>query len=370
MSQRTKLDELCARLDDLDQELLRLLERRATVVSELVALRPEGSRFAPLVDGTRLKSLEASVRAPLDPASLRPMFAAIDAACRVHELAPRVACVGPEGGFPFVAAALHFGARAVLVKTDSPERALDEVARGQCDYAVVTYETLHEGLAFKTIQAIAALELRLVGERSITQALGLYSHSVADAALGRIYATSQHHVLAEQRIAARFPKAEVVHVRSVGAAVDAALANEGAAALVPRGASLPSELRPLAESLGDEGETNVRYGIVARRPMARTGSDATALLLAVHDRPGALHDVLQVFKEKSCNLRRIQSRAVPGTTSDGGWEYLFYVEVGGHVTDRPLVAALEGVRQKARTLQVLGSFPLDEPASSSDIPRP
>ena len=96
--------------------------------------------------------------------------------------------------------------------------------------------------------------------------------------------------------------------------------------------------------------------------MPRTGNDATAVLFSVHDRPGVLHDVLQAFKEKSCNLRRIQSRAVPGE----GWEYVFYVEVGGHVTDRPLVAALEGVKQKARMLKIIGSFPLDEMPPSSN----
>jgi chorismate mutase/prephenate dehydratase len=100
--------------------------------------------------------------------------------------------------------------------------------------------------------------------------------------------------------------------------------------------------------------------------MARTGHDATALLFGVHDRPGALYDVLSSFKEKNCNMRRIQSRAVPG---GDGWEYVFYVEVTGHVTDRPVVAALEGVKQKARLLKIIGSFPLDvadmTPPSSS-----
>ena len=117
------------------------------------------------------------------------------------------------------------------------------------------------------------------------------------------------------------------------------------------------------ENVGDEGEARIRYGIVGRLPAARSGSDATALLFSVHDRPGALHAILVHFKERSCNLRRIQSRPVPGE----GWEYLFYVEVSGHMTDRSLVAALEGVKREAKTLKILGSFPLEfpEPQPSS-----
>ena len=106
-------------------------------------------------------------------------------------------------------------------------------------------------------------------------------------------------------------------------------------------------------------EARIRYAIVGRLPAPRSGSDATALLFSVHDRPGALHAILAHFKERSCNLRRIQSRPVPGE----GWEYVFYVEVSGHMTDRSLVAALEGVKREAKMLKILGSFPLEFPES-------
>jgi chorismate mutase/prephenate dehydratase len=55
-----------------------------------------------------------------------------------------------------------------------------------------------------------------------------------------------------------------------------------------------------------------------------------------------------------------------------GWEYVFYVEVGGHMTDRPLVAALEGVKREAKMLKIVGSFPLevpDPPAPESSLDR-
>jgi chorismate mutase/prephenate dehydratase len=38
---------------------------------------------------------------------------------------------------------------------------------------------------------------------------------------------------------------------------------------------------------------------------------------------------------------------------------VFYVEVSGHVTDRPLVAALEGVKRETKMLKIVGSFSLD-----------
>jgi len=64
--------------------------------------------------------------------------------------------------------------------------------------------------------------------------------------------------------------------------------------------------------------------------------------------------VLRLFAERGVNLRKIQSR--PAQSSED-WTYLFFVELSGHVTDRPLVSALEDVRHKARFFKVLGSYP-------------
>jgi chorismate mutase/prephenate dehydratase len=365
VTQRTKIDELTRRLDDMDRELLGMIERRAKLVQDLFAARGDASKVAPISDPARLRSLEEAVTPPFPASAVRPIFAALDAACRVYEVAPRVVCVGPEGGFSWLAAAVHFGPRAQTVRAESPEKALDEVARSQADFGVVTIETVREGLMFSTIQAIAALDLKLVGERELSHTLQLLSKTGNPDDVERIYANSHHHSICEQTLSKNYPKATVLHVRSAMMAADLAAEHHGAAAVIPRGLSLSQDLRLIADNIGDEGELRIRYGIVSKMPMSRTGNDATAVLFSVHDRPGALHDVLQAFKEKNCNLRRIQSRAIPGE----GWEYVFYVEVSGHVTDRPLVSALEGVKQKARTLKIVGSFPLDtiEPSAPSSL---
>jgi len=144
-------------------------------------------------------------------------------------------------------------------------------------------------------------------------------------------------------------------VRSPALAMEFAAEDHGSAAIVPRGSICSKPLRIARENIGDAGEVRMRYGVVSRVPAPRSGADATALLFGVPDRPGALHDILQHFKERSCNLRRIQSRPISGER----WEYLFYVEVSGHMTDRAIVAALEGVKRDAKSMKIIGSFPLE-----------
>lgn len=357
MEPTSRQKELVQRLAEIDQDILRAIERRAKVAQELAKHRHGTARFAPTADGAHLANLERSVTPPFPAAAIRPVFTAIDAACRVYDVAPRVLFVGAEGDFGWMAAQAHFGVGAELLRSDSSAAAIEEVARSRADYAVVVYESLKEGPIFPTIQALGDADLKLIGEREMEQTLCLVNQSGDPTLIRKVYASPHDHAACAQYLETNHRDIFVHDVRSPFAACDFAAEDPAAAAIVPRACAGQKTLRVARENVGDEGEVRIRYGIVSRLPAPRSGSDATALLFSVHDRPGALHAILAHFKERACNLRRIQSRPVPGE----GWEYVFYVEVSGHVTDRPLVAALEGVKREAKLLKILGSFPLEHP---------
>jgi len=357
MDERKRIEELRAKLLELDLDIVRTLERRARTAQELSRLRTGTARYAPTADGTHLQALEKAVAPPLPTSSIRPIFTAIDAGCRLFETVPRVAFIGAEGGFAWTAARSHFGPSAELVRSENAQQAIDEVARQRAEFGVVPYESLKDGPIFPTIQAIAANDLKLVGEREVTQTLALMNATGNPADVEKVYVAPQDHVACVHYLESNHPRAMVLDVRSPIMAWELASENHGSAAIVPRGLVGTSDLRVARENIGDDGEVRIRYGVVSRLPAQRSGADATAMLFSVHDHPGALHDILQYFKERDCNLRRIQSRPVHGE----GWDYIFYVEVSGHVTDRHLVAALEGVKREAKTLKIVGSFPLEVP---------
>ncbi|MCC6555871.1 MAG: ACT domain-containing protein [Polyangiaceae bacterium] len=355
MDERRRIEELRALLLEIDHEILRAIERRTRVAQDLARLRPGTARFAPSADAAHLQALEGAATPPLAASAVRPIFTTIDAACRPFEVAPRVVFLGAEGDFGWIAARDHFGAGAELVRAEGPSAAIEEVARSRADFAVVPYESLKEGPIFPTIQAIAGADLKVVGERELAQALVLVSRSGNVAEVEKVYASPQDHVACVNYLEIHHPRALVLDVRSPQMAWELAAENHGSAAVVPRGFVGAHDLRVARENVGDEGEIRIRYAVLSRLPAPRSGNDATALLFSARDRPGALHDILQHFKERSCNLRRIHSRPIPGE----GWEYVFYVEVSGHTTDRALVAALEGVKRETKMLKIIGSFPLE-----------
>jgi chorismate mutase/prephenate dehydratase len=370
MDDRKHGEELRQKLAEIDHEILRTIERRSRIAQELVKSRTGTAKFAPAADGQHLSALERAVTPPFPSSAVRPIFTAIDAACRLFESVPRVEFLGTEGGFGWLAARAQFGQGVELVRADTVAHALDEVARSRAEFAIVPYESLKDGPVFPTIQAIAAADLKVIGEREVTHTLDLMNATGNPGDVEKIYVAPQDHVACVHYLESNHPRALVLDVRSPIMAWELASENHGSAAVVPAGCVVgTSDLRVARENIGDDGESRIRYAVISKLPAPRSGADATAILFSVHDRPGALHDILQHFKERSCNLRRIQSRPIAGE----GWEYVFYVEVTGHSTDRPLVAALEGVKRQAKMLKIIGSFPLehpDAPPASSEGDRP
>jgi len=75
----------------------------------------------------------------------------------------------------------------------------------------------------------------------------------------------------------------------------------------------------------------------------------------VKDKPGALYDLLLPFKEAGLNLSNIESRP----SKRKAWEYIFFVDMEGHIEDNKVLKALDNVSAKTLYMKHLGSYPVD-----------
>ena len=50
---------------------------------------------------------------------------------------------------------------------------------------------------------------------------------------------------------------------------------------------------------------------------------------------------------------KIESRP----SRQGNWDYVFFIDIDGHQNDTNVEGALEALRQEARMLKILGSYP-------------
>jgi chorismate mutase/prephenate dehydratase len=84
--------------------------------------------------------------------------------------------------------------------------------------------------------------------------------------------------------------------------------------------------------------------------------DCTSLVVSVPNRPGAVHDLLVPLKANGVSMTRFESRPA----KSGQWEYYFYIDIAGHISQPPVAAALEQLKNLCAFYKVLGSYPVSD----------
>lgn len=352
MTSRKEIERLRKEMAEGDLEVLRALEKRARLSRALGKLTG-GAVPATLADRERIAALEKASEGDLPHESIRTVFRSVYAAFNSLERPTRVAYVGTDGSLGFVSARQIFGASVQATGYETAAQALDEASRGRVDYALAPYESSVEGPLIGTILALKQTDLMIVGQCELNAGMSLLSRTGNLADVEKVYASAQDRVACQSFLNTRLPRASVIDVRSPHIACQFAAEDHGGAALAHETVGDLHNLQTILSNVGDIPDLRIRYAVIGSRPSSRTGQDVTSVVFTVNDEPGALLSAIAHFAEKQINLKNVISRPLPGE----GWEYLFYIEIVGHITDRPITSAIEVMKKSTKFLRVLGSYP-------------
>ena len=275
----------------------------------------------------------------------------------------RITYLGPEGTFSDDALRAAVGARDV----DADPRptvydAIAAVAEGRADRAFVPFENSIEGAVRATLDTLAfdAHEVAIAGE---------YDHPVSHSLIARteleldaIEAVLSHPQASAQ--CARFireslPRAETRAAASTAEAVR--LVSESDQPWAALGAGSAAELYGgvvLREGVEDEPDNVTRFVWIA--PAGTTvegdGDWRTSLIFSElgEDHPGALVDALTEISSRGVNMTRIESRPL----RRGLGRYMFFIDLDGPESDATVAEAIDALRDKAESVRVLGSYPI------------
>jgi chorismate mutase / prephenate dehydratase len=85
-----------------------------------------------------------------------------------------------------------------------------------------------------------------------------------------------------------------------------------------------------------------------------TGHDCTSLVVSVPNKPGAVHDLLVPLKQNGVSMTRFESRPA----KSGQWEYVFYIDLDGHISQTHVAKALSELQSMCAFYKVIGSYPV------------
>lgn len=268
----------------------------------------------------------------------------------------RYAFLGPEGTF----------SEEALFKLDIPDvepvsctsigEVFELVERGQAEAGIVPIENSVEGSVSDTLDALAfdtSLEIQSELVLDIHHAV-VVAPGVKLSEATSVVAHPQASGQCRRWLARNLQGRPVTAANSNAEAVRTAVANPGVVALGPVVAAELYGGEVLVRDVEDYAGNQTRFVVIGRGVNPRTGRDKTSLALFLkRDKPGALLMILSEFAYGEINLTKIQSRP----TKQALGEYMFFVDLEGHMEDPDVRTALDCLRLKLREVKVLGSYP-------------
>jgi len=348
------LKTLRDRIDRLDDELLRLVNERADLAHQIGKLKGDGTVYRPEREAQVLRRLKDTNKGPLPGKAVARLFTEIISACRALEDAFKVACLGPKGTFSEEAVMKHFGGQAPAELCSSIDEVFRTVESGAAGYAVVPVENSTEGAVGRALDLLVSTPLKVCGEVLLPIHQNLLSRLHDRGAIRRIYSHAQSLAQCNGWLNEHCPRAERIPVASNAEAARRAAEDGESAAIAGLMAAEQYQLPVVAASIEDDPNNTTRFAVLAKSDAAASGKDKTSFVMSARNRPGAIHELLTPLAENAVSMTRLESR--PSRT--GLWEYVFFVDIEGHQTERNVAQALDEVRRRAAFLKILGSYPV------------
>jgi len=341
--------DLRNKLDNIDDQLLKLINERMEVVHEVGVLKAQsgGAIYRPEREKAIIDRLESLNEGKLNRAAIEALFLEIFAISRNLELPENVAYLGPEGSFTHQAAEGRFGAMSSYVSISSIKGIFREVDTKKARFGVVPIENSSNGIVTDTINCLNRYNLKIIAEvvLDIHHTLASTCDKIED--IKRIYSKD---IAFEQcrKFLANFGLDEVeqIPIESTTKAAKLAVKEPGSAAICPHVGAKLHNLPILFENIEDKDNNKTRFFIISDFENAISGNDKTSILVELPDKQGSLVEFLTDFNEAGINFTKIKSHIVQGNS-------IFFIDFDGHQDDENVKPVLDKHKD---TVKILGSY--------------
>lgn len=357
------LADVRSKIDQIDRDIQNLIAERARFAHQVG--KAKGKLAAAAVDYYRpereaqvLRMVVDRNEGPLSDELLVHVYREIMSACLAQQEPLKIGYLGPEGTFSQQAVLKHFGRSALGLPMASIEEVFQEVEAGNADFGVVPVENSGQGTIQITLDMFLTSNLKICGEVELRVQQYLMSRSGRIEDIERIYAHPQSFMQTSAWLRANLPKAEKIPVSSNAEGARRARNADDAAAIGGESAGHVYGLKKVVtKPIQNDADNTTRFLVVGRNIFPTSGHDRTSVLVFIHDKPGALFDVLSPFARHGISMNRIESRP----SHHGKWEYGFFIDLAGHIDDAPMQAALAELEAHSAQIKVLGSYPVAVP---------
>ncbi len=357
MSSFIPLSELRDKIDSIDQQILQLMNQRASCAMEVaktkIAQGEQGTFYRPDRESLVLRRIKDLNQGPLSGDTAAHFFRELMSACLALEKPLDVAYLGPEGTFTQQAAVKHFGSSVKTVPSATINEIFSTVENGNCQFGVVPVENSTEGIICHTLDRFLTSPLKICGEVEIRVHQNLMGLGDSLDGVMEVFSHQQSLAQCRQWLDKHLPVAKRTAVNSNTEAARLASANSRTVAIAGIVAAEIYQLNVIEKNIEDTSDNTTRFIIVGQQISASTGNDKTSLVVSTGNQPGALHRILEPFARFNIGMLHIESRP----SRQGLWDYVFFIDIEGHSEDEDVSKALAILQDNVNMLKLLGSYP-------------
>lgn len=371
--------EIRDKLDVVDREIVRLFEERMRLCGQVAEFKIETGK--PVFDAEREKQKLAAARAMAhgefneqavtelfsqlmtisrryqhrllaeDGKTVPPEFEQVD---EIPKKNVRVVFQGVEGAYSHIATLQYFGDDVDAYHVVNWEDAMQAVESGEADYAVLPIENSSAGAVSDNYDLLIKYHNYIVAETYVTvnhALLGLPGARLED--IHTVFSHPQALMQSSEylnsnrqwnQVSVKNTAVAAKKVLEDGDVTQAAVASETAGRLYG--------LKVLKSSINYNKNNTTRFIILAKKPLYREAADKVSICFEAPHRSGSLYNLLGNFIFNNVNMVMIESRPIPGRN----WEYRFFVDIEGNLSQPAVVNALNGIRSEAAVLRILGNY--------------
>ncbi|HEY9770096.1 MAG TPA: prephenate dehydratase [Coleofasciculaceae cyanobacterium] len=246
--------------------------------------------------------------------------------------------------------------------------ALQSVARGEVDLAVVPIENSIEGSVTVVLDTLwQSSSLQVHQELTLPIYHGLLSFSQSLEQLETIYSHPQALAQCQKWLENFLPQVQLVPTRSTTEGIKLLKEDLTAAAIASPRASELYQVPLLESDIKDSPDNCTRFWIISSQVSHKPngilkdtashiaslrGSHLSLAFSLSKNAPGALVKALEIFARREINLSKIESR--PTKRSLG--EYIFFINLEGNSHNPEIIAALAELSKCTENLKIFGNY--------------
>ncbi|MBS1333768.1 MAG: bifunctional chorismate mutase/prephenate dehydratase [Clostridiales bacterium] len=374
------LQEIRAQIDGIDDELVRLFERRMALAGDVASYKRE--QGLPVSDRTREREIVSRVTQGMDEqnaAYTKVLFSTLfdlsrsaqdralqgpsaltDAIRAAAENTPRefpsgatVAVQGREGAYSSFACDRLFQ-RPSIMYFSTFESVFQAVEKGFCRYGILPIENSLYGSVTEVYDLMSKYNFHIA--RSVRIKIDHALLAKKGTALSDIREIVSHEQALGQ--CADFIKSlGDVRVTVCSNTAEAARAaaesgrNDIAALASPDCASLYG-LSVLKTSVQNSDNNHTRFICISKDIEVYPGANRISLMLTLPHRPGSLYRMMARFAALGLNLTKLESRPIEGLD----FEFMFYFDIEADVCAAPVLGLLGDLDRAPETFNFLGAY--------------